>query len=567
MMLQFRLGRFFLWKKVGSKDIIYFGIILHWRDCMPRKNVTAYDLLISCPGDVSKYVDVVRECIESFNITIGRLNSAEIVGQHWSTSSFSQSGDRPQEILNKQFVRDCDAAVAIFWTRFGTPTDKYGSGTEEEIEEMRLAGKQVFTYFVTESVDLNKVDLEQYKKVQDFKAKYEGEEKYGTYFTVGNVEELRKLFSNHLTMYFLPIIMGEKEVTTVPAKKSKLNIQDYNSTEEGCAAILHSDYLNGKFVTKMETDIVQKIEKAKSIVLPSRVEEVNCEEKATEIEEKNDKVIEVDGAKLTLKDTDFFKGLTSNAEIREEWKDKILSFANRLGVVIDDTFWNVGNLTISKSLLNPMLGGGSSLNGSENEKQHYSEIKDIYWKIEELDEYREFLGVIDSYKIVELVLANDGTTFDEDIDVKLHVGKGNIVKKEELPIPGILTIDDFIEMQFTESVFKMRETDSVIGYVGYPMLPPRINYRINTQFNQPSAEEEYEDSKQKYEDSINQIFCYEIFEKEDEDVLVIHLGYLKHNTKMALPSVLVFKNAPDTISYEISSKHTSEMICGVLKMS
>lgn len=566
-MLQFRLGRFFLWKKVGSKDIIYFGIILHWRDCMPRKNVTAYDLLISCPGDVSKYVDVVRECIESFNITIGRLNSAEIVGQHWSTSSFSQSGDRPQEILNKQFVRDCDAAVAIFWTRFGTPTDKYGSGTEEEIEEMRLAGKQVFTYFVTESVDLNKVDLEQYKKVQDFKAKYEGEEKYGTYFTVGNVEELRKLFSNHLTMYFLPIIMGEKEVTTVPAKKSKLNIQDYNSTEEGCAAILHSDYLNGKFVTKMETDIVQKIEKAKSIVLPSRVEEVNCEEKATEIEEKNDKVIEVDGAKLTLKDTDFFKGLTSNAEIREEWKDKILSFANRLGVVIDDTFWNVGNLTISKSLLNPMLGGGSSLNGSENEKQHYSEIKDIYWKIEELDEYREFLGVIDSYKIVELVLANDGTTFDEDIDVKLHVGKGNIVKKEELPIPGILTIDDFIEMQFTESVFKMRETDSVIGYVGYPMLPPRINYRINTQFNQPSAEEEYEDSKQKYEDSINQIFCYEIFEKEDEDVLVIHLGYLKHNTKMALPSVLVFKNAPDTISYEISSKHTSEMICGVLKMS
>lgn len=566
-MFQFRLGRFFLWKKVGSKDIIYFGIILHWRDCMPRKNVTAYDLLISCPGDVSKYVDVVRECIESFNITIGRLNSAEIVGQHWSTSSFSQSGDRPQEILNKQFVRDCDAAVAIFWTRFGTPTDKYGSGTEEEIEEMRLAGKQVFTYFVTESVDLNKVDLEQYKKVQDFKAKYEGEEKYGTYFTVGNVEELRKLFSNHLTMYFLPIIMGEKEVTTVPAKKSKLNIQDYNSTEEGCAAILHSDYLNGKFVTKMETDIVQKIEKAKSIVLPSRVEEVNCEEKATEIEEKNDKVIEVDGAKLTLKDTDFFKGLTSNAEIREEWKDKILSFANRLGVVIDDTFWNVGNLTISKSLLNPMLGGGSSLNGSENEKQHYSEIKDIYWKIEELDEYREFLGVIDSYKIVELVLANDGTTFDEDIDVKLHVGKGNIVKKEELPIPGILTIDDFIEMQFTESVFKMRETDSVIGYVGYPMLPPRINYRINTPFNQPSAEEEYEDSKQKYEDSINQIFCYEIFEKEDEDVLVIHLGYLKHNTKMALPSVLVFKNAPDTISYEISSKHTSEMICGVLKMS
>ena len=130
-----------------------------------------------------------------------------------------------------------------------------------------------------------------------------------------------------------------------------------------------------------------------------------------------------------------------------------------------------------------------------------------------------------------------------------------------------MTIDDFIEMQFTESVFKMRETDKVIGYVGYPMLPPRINYRINTPFNQPSVEEEYEDSKQKYEDSINQIFCFEIYEKDDEDVLVIHLDYLKHNTKMALPSVLVFKNVPETISYEISSKHTSEVTCGVLKMA
>lgn len=532
---------------------------------MPRQNVTAYDLLISCPGDVSKYVDVVKECIESFNITIGRLNSAEIVGQHWSSSSYAQSGDKPQELLNNQFVRDCDAAIAIFWTRFGTPTDKYGSGTEEEIEEMFSDGKQVFMYFVTEPVDMNSVDLEQYKKVQAFKGKYEGK---GIYFMVNNVDDLRRLFTNHLAMYFLPIIMGEKETSSVTAKKSKLNIQDYNNSEEGCAAILHSDYLNGNFVAKMEKDIVEKIDKAKQTILQSRVEEVNAdEEKISDSEGSKDELLELQDAKLALKDIDFFKSLTSNVDIKDDWKESILSFANRLGISIDDTFWNVGNLTISKALLNPMLGGGGpTLNGKDEEKQHYSEIKEIYWKIEELNEYREFLGVIDSYKIVELVLANDGTTFDEDIDVKLHVGKGNIVKKENLPIPGILTIDDFIEMQFTESVFKMRETENISEYVGYPIMLPRINYRINTSFNQPSAEEEYEESKQKYEDSINQIFCYEIFEKEEEDILVIHLGYLKHNTKMALPSVLVFTNVPDTISYEISSKHSSEVIRGELKM-
>ena len=115
--------------------------------------------------------------------------------------------------------------------------------------------------------------------------------------------------------------------------------------------------------------------------------------------------------------------------------------------------------------------------------------------------------------------------------------------------------------------YKIQLPSALSFFGGYPMLPPRINYRINTPFNQPSVEEEYEDSKQKYEDSINQIFCFEIYEKDDEDVLVIHLDYLKHNTKMALPSVLVFKNVPETISYEISSKHTSEVTCGVLKMA
>ena len=40
-------------------------------------------------------------------------------------------GGKPQALLNEQFVNKCDAAVAIFWTRFGSPTDEYGSGTEE----------------------------------------------------------------------------------------------------------------------------------------------------------------------------------------------------------------------------------------------------------------------------------------------------------------------------------------------------------------------------------------------------------------------------------------------------
>ncbi|WP_353622123.1 hypothetical protein [Halocella sp. SP3-1] len=60
---------------------------------------------------------------------------------HWETSAFPESGKRPQALLNKQIVNDSDAAIAIFWTRFGTPTEEYDSGTEEEIEKMLKSDK------------------------------------------------------------------------------------------------------------------------------------------------------------------------------------------------------------------------------------------------------------------------------------------------------------------------------------------------------------------------------------------------------------------------------------------
>lgn len=69
----------------------------------------------------------------------------------------------------------------MFWTKFGTPTDKYGSGTEEEIEEMLSSGKQVFMYFLDIPVELSTVDMEQYGKLKDFKNKYENR---GIYFVI-----------------------------------------------------------------------------------------------------------------------------------------------------------------------------------------------------------------------------------------------------------------------------------------------------------------------------------------------------------------------------------------------
>lgn len=111
------------------------------------KNVVQYDLLISCPGDITTEISIIEDAISQFNTQFSDTLGISVRTKHWHKNSYAQSGGKPQSLLNEQFVNDCDAAVAILWTRFGTPTDEYGSGTEEEVEIMLSSGKQVFMYF------------------------------------------------------------------------------------------------------------------------------------------------------------------------------------------------------------------------------------------------------------------------------------------------------------------------------------------------------------------------------------------------------------------------------------
>ena len=130
------------------------------------QNVTLYNLLISCPGDVKEEVALIESAVDEFNELYAETLGITIKTRHWSKSSYAQSGGKPQDLLNEQFVSKCDAAVAIFWTRFGSPTDEYGSGTEEEIEIMLQSGKQVFMYFSDKPVSPSKKDDDGYEKIR-----------------------------------------------------------------------------------------------------------------------------------------------------------------------------------------------------------------------------------------------------------------------------------------------------------------------------------------------------------------------------------------------------------------
>ena len=154
------------------------------------QSVTLYNLLISCPGDVRDEVTLIEAAVDEFNELYADPLGITIKTRHWSKSSYAQSGGKPQALLNEQFVNKCDAAVAIFWTKFGSPTDEYGSGTEEEIEIMLQSGKQVFMYFSDKPISPSQMNDEGYKKIQACREKYKDR---GIYFTYSSDEEFKKL--------------------------------------------------------------------------------------------------------------------------------------------------------------------------------------------------------------------------------------------------------------------------------------------------------------------------------------------------------------------------------------
>ena len=528
---------------------------------MPKVSTT-YDLLISCPSDVNGYVDIIKDCVESFNKSYGELNNIIIKTKHWSTDSYPESGDKPQNLLNKQLVEKCDAAVAIFWTKFGTPTDKYGSGTEEEIEAMLASKKQVFMYFLDIPIEPSKYNSYQYNKIQAFKEKYKG-----IYFEVKNKDDLKKLFSNHLALHFLKLVSGEKNLVE---KKTSPILKIQSISQDNNFVVQYYNLLDSKLINEKRNSIISQINLLKQNCLNEKEFE-NIDNNIKNNIIKNTVGFNINKI-LGRSSSNLPPGVISTeykelpVKISDDWKIKTIKFAKENNIEIVDNFWNIGNL---KERIYPIVITGynnTESKGTNEEIERYNSIKDLYWAIVDYYEYISFFEKVEKQGIVSLTLANIGNTFDEDIDVKISIKKNHICKRDNIPIPESNQIEEILKMHFLDYIYKINCNDIITAYTGYSkLIIPKIQ-PIFGPFNKPSAEELYNLKKKEYKEIIEHIFCYDYYTRDDMDILKFHIDKLKHNTVMAFPSVLVFEEVPDSIDYEISSKYVDELVKGKIKI-
>ena len=154
-----------------------------------------FKVFIASPSDVAKERNIVKVVLNRWNEINTEKFQILLFPVGWDTHSSPEMGNHPQEIINKKILKDCDLLIGVFWTRFGTPTKDYDSGTEEEIEEHIKTGKPTMLYFSSQPVVPGSYDQEQFKKVQAFKEKCKNK---GIFEQYSSIEEFQKNLSDHI---------------------------------------------------------------------------------------------------------------------------------------------------------------------------------------------------------------------------------------------------------------------------------------------------------------------------------------------------------------------------------
>ena len=129
-----------------------------------------FNVMIASPGDVASERAIVRDVVYEWDAVHSSIRKIVLLPIGWESHASPEMGATAQDIINHQVLQKCDLLIGVFWTRIGTATDDYSSGTVEEIERHIDAGRPAMLYFSSQPVALDTVDMAQVEKLKQFKA-------------------------------------------------------------------------------------------------------------------------------------------------------------------------------------------------------------------------------------------------------------------------------------------------------------------------------------------------------------------------------------------------------------
>jgi hypothetical protein len=190
-------------------------------------DVTVYKCFIASPGDTAKERELCDKVFKEINETLGQHLQFRVESKRWEKDARPSFGVDGQDVINGQLLNDYDMFIGIMWNRFGAPTQRAESGTEEEFDiaykkHIEKQDVEIMMYFNDESTKASSLDFEQAKKVDDFKGKVS--DLGGLYNVYDGSLDFEVKLKRHLNDYFVGLHAVKKPSTDGQAKPEELRV-------------------------------------------------------------------------------------------------------------------------------------------------------------------------------------------------------------------------------------------------------------------------------------------------------------------------------------------------------
>ena len=179
---------------------------------MPR-SVVEYRCLIISPGDVVEERVTIVEVIQRWNASVGAYLGIRVEPVRWETHTHPDLSGPAQAKVNEQIVDECDFGIAVFWSRVGTPTEEYDSGSVEEVERLSGRGAKVMFYRSSRPIPPEKLDTHQYDRLTELTHQYRERGLLGQF---ADINELRLMVNKDLSL-----LLGKKKTQDIVAATAK----------------------------------------------------------------------------------------------------------------------------------------------------------------------------------------------------------------------------------------------------------------------------------------------------------------------------------------------------------
>lgn len=139
-------------------------------------NIREFVCFIASPSDTKEERDACDDVFEEINNSTGKILGIHLSSLRWEKNIYPSVGDYGQDVINNQVNDKYDLFIGIMKTRFGSPTPKAGSGTEEEFNNayekyIHEEIDNIFFYLGNTKESIESIDPDQLKKVKAFKTK------------------------------------------------------------------------------------------------------------------------------------------------------------------------------------------------------------------------------------------------------------------------------------------------------------------------------------------------------------------------------------------------------------